>query len=110
MGTSLSLLDDVRTTILLVGSHGSLNPLHFVLINIGWVHAHNSLRQEMRSLIEALESAKARGSLKEWEVKCIQSAWGAHEAHIHSHHENEDVHLVPFMMTRFHYPDKVSPF
>jgi hypothetical protein len=64
----------------------------------------------MRSLIEALEAAKARGSLKEWEAKCIQSAWGAHEKHVHAHHGNEDEILVPFLKTRFHYPDKVSPF
>lgn len=72
--------------------------------------AHNSLRREMKILIEAMEGVKARGPLKDWEVKCLQSAWASHELHIHAHHGNEDDLLVPFLKTRFHYPDKVSMF
>lgn len=75
----------------------------------GWTLAHNSLRAEMRSLVEALEAVNGReGSLQDWEVKCIKKAWAAHEVHIHSHHKNEDDIMVPFLKTRFHYPDKVK--
>lgn len=73
----------------------------------GWVHAHNSLRDEMRSLVIALEATDGRdGELQEWEVACIRKAWQAHETHVHSHHTNEDNIMVPYLKTRFHYPDK----
>ena len=76
----------------------------------GWTHAHNSLRAEMQSLVEALEATNSRdgGKLQDWEVTCIQKAWKAHEVHIHSHHTNEDNVMVPFLKTRFRYPDKVG--
>ena len=74
----------------------------------GWMHAHNSLRDEMRNLVEALEVTHGRrASLEEWEVKCIKRAWAAHEVHVHSHHNNEDAIMVPYLETRFKYPDKV---
>jgi hemerythrin-like domain-containing protein len=75
----------------------------------GWTHAHNSLRLEMRGLIEALEATKARGSaIKDWEAQCIKKAWKSHLDHIGSHHKNEDAIMVPFLKTRFLYPDKVG--
>lgn len=74
----------------------------------GWTHAHNSLRDEMRSLVTALEATNSRdGDLQEWEVNCIKKAWGAHFTHVHSHHTNEDKIMVPFLKTRFLYPEKV---
>jgi hypothetical protein len=74
----------------------------------GWMHAHNSLREEMRNLVTALEATNAReGNLKDWEAKCIKKAWAAHEIHVHSHHTNEDDIMVPYLETRFKYPDKV---
>jgi hypothetical protein len=81
----------------------------FALLEAGWVHAHNSLRDEMRKMIEALEATKARGSVKAWESVAIKSFWASHFSHIHSHHANEDIIFVPFLKTRFKYPDKVSP-
>ena len=75
----------------------------------GWVHAHNSIRDEMRQLVTALEATNGRdgGDLQDWEIKCIKKAWKAHEIHIHSHHSNEDDIMVPFLKKRFHYPNKV---
>lgn len=77
----------------------------------GWVHAHNALRYEIRSLIEATEATNKRSGqkLQQWEIECITKAWKAHEEHIHSHHANEDNIMGPYLSTRFHYPDKVSP-
>lgn len=75
----------------------------------GWTHAHNSLRAEMRTLVECLEATnKRQGGLQDWEVNCIKKAWAAHEVHIHCHHKNEDDIMVPFLKTRFRYPNKVS--
>jgi hypothetical protein len=63
----------------------------------------------MRMMVEALEAAKTRGApLKQWEAVCIQNFWKAHYDHIHSHHKNEDAILVPFLQTRFKYPEKVG--
>jgi hypothetical protein len=74
----------------------------------GWMHAHNALREETRNLVTALEATDAReGKLKDWEAMCIKKAWAAHEIHVHSHHKNEDDIMVPFLETRFKYPDKV---
>ena len=74
----------------------------------GWVHAHNSLRDEMRQLVTAIEATAGRdGDLQEWEIACIKKAWKSHEVHIHSHHSNEDDIMVPYLKTRFRYPDKV---
>jgi hypothetical protein len=63
----------------------------------------------MTMMVEALEAAKSRGPLKQWEAVCIQTFWKAHFDHIHAHHTNEDAILVPFLKTRFKYPDKVGP-
>jgi hypothetical protein len=59
-------------------------------------------------MIEALKAASQRGVANAWEVTCIQSVWGAHWENIHSHHTSEDNIMVPFLKTRFEYPDKVS--
>jgi hemerythrin-like domain-containing protein len=60
----------------------------------------------MTQMIEAIEAAKSRGACQEWEVACIQQFWNTHYIHIHSHHSNEDVLMVPVLETRFNYPDK----
>jgi Hemerythrin HHE cation binding domain len=84
---------------------------HFSADKDGWMHAHNALREEMQNLVTALAATIAReGNLNDWEAKCIKKAWAAHEIHIHSHHKNEDEILVPFLETRFKYPDKVRFF
>jgi hypothetical protein len=72
----------------------------------GWVIANNAVRAEMTQMIEAIEAAKSRGAVQEWEVACIQQFWNSHYIHIRSHHSNEDVLTVPVLETRFHYPDK----
>jgi hypothetical protein len=72
------------------------------------MHAHNSLRSEITSMIKALESANKRGPLKAWEADCIKVFWEAHYSHILAHHHNEDVIFVPYLKTRFTYPEKVS--
>jgi hypothetical protein len=63
----------------------------------------------MRMMVEALEAAATRGPLKQWEAVCIQTFWKAHFGHVHSHHTNEDAILVPYLQTRFKYPEKVGP-
>ena len=75
---------------------------------VGWMHAHNSLRAEMSALVAAVEAVELRGEFRDdWEVDCIQKAWAAHYAHIHAHHSNEDAILVPYLKTRFKYPEQV---
>jgi hypothetical protein len=60
-------------------------------------------------MIKALESSNKRGPLKAWEADCIKVFWEAHYSHILAHHHNEDGILVPFLKTRFTYPEKVRP-
>jgi hemerythrin-like domain-containing protein len=60
----------------------------------------------MTQMIEAIEAAKSRGAVQQWEVACIQQFWNSHYIHIRSHHSNEDVLMVPVLETRFHYPEK----
>lgn len=74
----------------------------------GMVHAHNSIRKEIRLLAESFEVVCARRSSKDWEIKSIISAWKCHYEHIHAHHKNEDDLLTPFLETRFKYPEKYS--
>eukprot|EP00538_Stauroneis_constricta_P002849 CAMPEP_0119558162 /NCGR_PEP_ID=MMETSP1352-20130426/10229_1 /TAXON_ID=265584 /ORGANISM="Stauroneis constricta, Strain CCMP1120" /LENGTH=272 /DNA_ID=CAMNT_0007605429 /DNA_START=88 /DNA_END=906 /DNA_ORIENTATION=+ len=73
----------------------------------GWVHAHDSLRREMKMMIKALKACKSRGGgIKFWEANCIKQFWGTHFSHVHAHHHNEDEIMVPFLKTRFVYPEK----
>lgn len=72
----------------------------------GWMHAHNALRDQLRSFIEVLEVVKLRGTLDQWEIDCIRTVWHGHYLNIHDHHENEDRIYTPFLKTRFHYPEK----
>lgn len=75
----------------------------------GWVLAHNSLRTEIKDMIECLKATSGRGSnIQAWEAKCIQTFWKAHFEHIEAHHQNEDDLFVPFLKTRFQVPDKVA--
>lgn len=77
----------------------------------GWVHAHNSIRYEMKELNAAFRAIQSRGQpLTEWEIQCIKSVWESHEIHVHAHHSNEDDHFVPFLKTRFVYPEQVGDF
>lgn len=71
------------------------------------MHAHNSIRWELEHIIKAVDSVKSRGTVKTWEVTCLKSAWMSHYTHLHAHHENEDDVFVPYVKTRFHYPEKV---
>lgn len=70
----------------------------------GWTLAHNALRAEMTSYIEALEAVKEQGSLKAWQVKALQTVFEGHFEHVHGHHHNEDEILAPEMQKRFKYP------
>jgi len=55
----------------------------------------------------ALDASLERGLVfEEWEVHCWQQAWKIHENHLRAHHENEDEIFVPFLATRFEYPDQ----
>jgi len=72
----------------------------------GWVHAHNSIRDEIRNLIAAVGATHSRRgrSVAAWEAECILKAWAVHSEHIHSHHASEDDIMTPFLETRFAYP------
>mmetsp|Transcript_88201 Transcript_88201/g.122385 ORF Transcript_88201/g.122385 Transcript_88201/m.122385 type:complete len:251 (+) Transcript_88201:38-790(+) len=74
----------------------------------GWMHAHNSLREELVLMTKALTAVTERGSLQEWEAEALGRWWTHHSEHLHSHHKNEDDLFSPFMRTRTKLPDKVE--
>jgi len=75
----------------------------------GWVMVHNALRGEIIQFQETLAAIKARrGTLKAWEVECIQDVFIAHLYNMEEHHSTEDNILSPEFMKRFHYPDKLT--
>ena len=75
----------------------------------GWTLAHNALRSEMTTFLEALAAVKSQGALKEWQIKAIQTVFEGHFTHIHGHHENEDDILAPEVQKRFKYPEVSRP-
>lgn len=80
----------------------------------GWIMAHDTLRYEMKLILEALEAVASRAakdtdsSDNGWIVEYIQSIWKIHEDHVHDHHHNEDGVLVPVLKTKFHWPEKLE--
>eukprot|EP00934_Nitzschia_sp_Nitz4_P009039 Nitzschia sp. Nitz4//scaffold13_size275219//12266//12988//NITZ4_000835-RA/size275219-processed-gene-0.71-mRNA-1//1//CDS//3329535897//9029//frame0 len=74
----------------------------------GWVHSHNALREEMKQLQQAFQAIRSRGGVKAKELKLLKSVWRVHEEHVHAHHTNEDDIFVPFLKTRFQYPEKAE--
>ena len=44
----------------------------------------------------------------DWEVASIQRWWKSHYKHIHSHHQNEDERLNPYLRERIVYPEKLE--
>ena len=78
----------------------------------GWMVAHNAIRGEISELKAGVTKMKevAPDGCPGWAVKAIQSAWKAHEAHIHSHHTSEDEIFNPFLATRAKLDDKASSF
>lgn len=76
----------------------------------GWVLAHNSLRSELNDIIEAVESVATKfgDAVPGWAIHCIQKVWSEHDTHVHSHHENEDDIMTPFMKTRINLPQKLE--
>jgi hypothetical protein len=59
-------------------------------------------------MADAMLATSRRGKVKDWEVACIKSMWESHWENIHAHHTNEDNIMVPYLKTRFVYPDKVN--
>lgn len=75
----------------------------------GWMMVHNALRGEIIQLQDTLAAIKARkGTLKAWEVECIQDVFIAHLYNMEEHHSTEDNILSPQLMKRFKYPDKLT--
>lgn len=72
----------------------------------GWVIAHNAIREEIKSMKNALD--KLILPLKKWQIECIQKWWDGHYIHIIEHHKNEDEQLNPFIKSRVNYPDKLE--
>ena len=44
----------------------------------------------------------------DWEVASIQRWWKSHLNHIHSHHQNEDEKMIPYLRERILYPEKLE--
>ena len=44
----------------------------------------------------------------DWEVASIQNWWKSHLNHIHSHHQNEDEKMNPYLRERIVYPKKLE--
>ena len=76
----------------------------------GWVKAHDTLRKDIKILIEAFEATAKRGPIKQWEADTIKNVWNIHHTFIEEHHTNEDKLMGPFLTKRFKYPDKVRHF
>ena len=71
----------------------------------GWMHAHNAIRAEIELLLSSLEPLM-REELSTAKIYFIQTAWKCHYDHVHAHHSNEDLLFVPFLSTRFEYPEQ----
>jgi hemerythrin-like domain-containing protein len=77
----------------------------------GWVKAHNMIRDEVDSFIDALESISNKNSdssTPSWAITSIKQFWSHHEHVVHTHHNNEDNIMNPFMKTRINLPDKLE--
>lgn len=77
----------------------------------GWILSHNSLRGELDDFQAALSATLARlngTAPSEWEVAAIKKWYKAHADHMHSHHENEDALMVPYLRERVKIPQKVE--
>jgi len=76
----------------------------------GWVHAHNSLRGEIKDIFHCLQSVsnKFPDDIPSWTTESIKTMWSLHKEHIISHHDNEDKILTPFMKKRIKLPEKLE--
>jgi hypothetical protein len=74
----------------------------------GWIKAHDCLRKDIATLIQAFEASASRGPIKQWESDIIKDVFGLHNNFIHAHHTSEDDIVVPFLKKKFIYPDQVS--
>ena len=77
----------------------------------GWMHAHNALRGEIEGFEQALAKTIERNAGKApeaWEVVALQQWWKGHEAHVLSHHKNEDDLFNPVMRERIRWPAKLE--
>lgn len=77
-----------------------------------WVHTHNALRVEMRSMIEALDSMagrlKTERNVPEWAAATIGAWWEGHMAHAVDHCEAEERMYRPLLSTRFVWPKEIE--
>lgn len=80
----------------------------------GWVHAHNSVRNEISDILEAFRAVSSRfqgqgtEGIPMWVVESAKSLWSHHLIHVHSHHENEDDIMNPFLRQRIVLPAKLE--
>jgi hemerythrin-like domain-containing protein len=81
----------------------------FPMNNDGWMHAHDSIRGEMKDIQQMLIAIKERKvPLKDWEVKALTCVFSAHFIHIHAHHSNEEIFVMPELQKRIKIPDKLE--
>ena len=77
-----------------------------------WVHTHNALRKEIRSMIEALDAMagllKSDRNVPDWTAGVIYAWWEGHLAHAKDHCDAEEKMYRPLLTTRFVWPQEVE--
>ena len=77
-----------------------------------WVHSHNALRTEIRSMIDALDTMagrlKSERKLPEWTIGAMKGWWDGHLAHATNHCEAEEQCYRPVLSERFVWPKEVD--
>ena len=76
----------------------------------GWMHAHNSLRQELEMLEATLCHVQRSGGIKDWQIPLLQEAVRQHVSHTHDHHSNEEDIVFPILLQRFKQPESVRSY
>ena len=75
----------------------------------GWVHAHNTIRNELQAIEDCLKATLSRADkLASWETDALQTVYQAHADFVHTHHENEDELFSPWLAKRINLPSKLT--
>mmetsp|Transcript_16321 Transcript_16321/g.35442 ORF Transcript_16321/g.35442 Transcript_16321/m.35442 type:complete len:261 (+) Transcript_16321:127-909(+) len=77
-----------------------------------WIHTHNALRTEIRSMLDALDTMagrlKSERKLPEWSIGTMKGWWDGHLAHATNHCEAEEQSYRPVLSERFTWPKEVE--
>jgi len=77
-----------------------------------WVHTHNALRKEIRSMLDALDSMagrlKSERAVPGWAAGVIKEWWDGHLAHAVDHCQAEEEMYRPLLSTRFVWPREME--